>query len=323
MEWANQIGTLEIILVLVFGFLYFLYILKVKRASKSVRSSYSKVFIKTPLRCFYFTLLLIAFLGPLFGNQKKEVKAIGKDIYICVDLSQSMDAIDIQPSRIEKTKFELKKIINAFSSDRIGLIVYSSDAFIQCPLTFDQNALSMFIETLNTGLVSNSGTDFFPPLNMALQKHFSETTTKQTDQNAKIIVLTSDGEDFGDETESIAEKIKEKGIKLFTLGIGTEKGGKIPQGYRFKRDKKGNDVVTKLNSSSLKKLASLTGGKYYEVTDNKNEVSRMIYDINEIKGQLKATKKASSQANKYYFFLSIALVLIVFDFIVPIKMLRI
>ena len=125
---------------------------------------------QTVFRTIYFALFMIAVLGPSFGGSKKEVKSVGKDIMICVDFSKSMDAFDIQPSRLEKIKFEMKKVVEAFNSDRIGIIIFSSEAFMQCPLTYDQNALNLFIETMNSGLVPSSGTDFGPPLRMALKK---------------------------------------------------------------------------------------------------------------------------------------------------------
>ena len=140
------------------------------RIAKLLRTPFYTIVIKLVLRTLFFSLLIISLLGPSFGESKKEVKSIGKDIMFCVDLSKSMDAFDIQPTRLEKVKYEMKKIVGAFSSDRVGVIIFSSEAFMQCPLTFDQNALNLFIETMNTGLVPASGTDFAPPLKMAIQK---------------------------------------------------------------------------------------------------------------------------------------------------------
>ena len=119
-----------------------------------------EVSLKTEL--FFFVFSSPAWTTS-FGETTKEVKSMEKDVFICVDLSQSMNAFDIQPSRIERVKFELKNIIEAFNSDRKGLIMFSNEAFMQCPLTYDNNALALFIQTLNTSLVPNTGTDFAPP----------------------------------------------------------------------------------------------------------------------------------------------------------------
>src|SRR5258708_26446182 len=141
------------------------------------------------VRTVIFVLLIISFLGPSFGDAKKEIKSVGKDIMICVDLSKSMDAFDVQPTRLEKIKFELKKVVNSFNSDRIGVIIFSSEAFMQCPLTYDQNALDLFIETMNTNLVPASGTDFRPPFRMALQKLQDQDGGPRPNQKAKVIIL--------------------------------------------------------------------------------------------------------------------------------------
>jgi len=248
MTLYREIGFFELGLIALFAVLYLLFLWRTFWIFKRMKTSSKAFLFKLVMRSVYFALIVFALLGPSFGEMKREVKSVGKDIYLAVDLSRSMDAFDIQPSRIEKVKFELKNVVNAFSSDRIGLIIFSSDAFLQCPLTYDNNALMMFIETLNTNLVSNTGTDFSPPLRMALMKHTNaDENTQSLKEQSKIILLVSDGEDFGEETAAVASEIKEQGIKLFTLGVGTSQGSKIPTGYRFKRDNEGNDAVSILN----------------------------------------------------------------------------
>ena len=256
MLWYREIGLTEILLATVFLVFYILYIIRVVNIGKRLNTSYSNVFIKVIFRTLYFVLFMIALLGPSFVGSKKEVKSVGKDIMSCVDLSKSMDEFDIQPSRIEKIKYEMKRIVDAFSADRIGVIIFSSEAFVQCPLTYDQNALNLFIETLHSGLVPNTGTDFGPPLKLALKKlQDEETTGPATQSKSKVIVLISDGEDFGEKTEEISREIEEQDIKLFTLGVGTEQGGNIYAGSGLKKDRSGNIVTTRLNSASLRTLA--------------------------------------------------------------------
>ncbi len=238
---------------------------------------------------------------------------------ICVDLSKSMDAFDIQPSRLEKIKFELKKVVEAFNSDRIGVIIFSSEAFMQCPLTYDQNALDLFIETMNTSLVPSSGTDFGPPLQMALQKLQDQEGSPRTNQKSKVIILISDGEDFGEETGKIAKDIEDGGIKLFTLGIGTERGSQIYAGRGYKMDQQGNTVVSKLNSTSLKKLANQTSGQYFEITDYSNDVSRLISTISKIEGETRDARLIDVSANRYFYFLVGALILLILDIVLSVR----
>ncbi|MEM9341314.1 MAG: VWA domain-containing protein, partial [Bacteroidota bacterium] len=251
MNWAHSIGTQELIFILLFVVLYIAFLVRVIRTTKRLDLPFYRVVIKLLLRSAYFGLLIIALLGPSFGDASREIKTVGKDIFFCIDLSQSMNAFDVQPTRLEKVKFELKNIVEAFSSDRIGLIMFSNEAFMQCPLTYDNNALGLFIQTLNTSLVPNYGTDFGPPLAMALKKLTADDSVI-TRSKSKVIILISDGEDFGEETDKIADKVESEGIKLFTLGVGTDVGSQIMTRSGFKKDRQGKEVLTKLNSSSLK-----------------------------------------------------------------------
>src|SRR5687768_14552302 len=198
MLWYRNFGITEIVFIAAFAAFYIFYIIRVIRIAKQLNTPYATVFIKVFIRTVYFALFIIALLGPSFGGSKKEVKSVGKDIMICVDLSKSMDAFDIQPTRLEKIKYEMKRLVSAFNSDRIGVVIFSSEAFMQCPLTYDQNALNLFIETMNSSLVPASGTDFGPALRTALSK-LEEDEGKSNQAKSKIIILISDGEDFGEE----------------------------------------------------------------------------------------------------------------------------
>ncbi len=322
MSWYRSFGITEIVLIAAFLLLYGFYIARVINIAKRLNTPFRSVFIKVLLRTVYFTLFIIALLGPSFGGSKKEVKSIGKDIMICVDLSKSMDAFDIQPTRLEKIKHEMKKLVDAFNSDRIGVIIFGSEAFMQCPLTFDQNALNLFIETMNTGLVPVAGTDFGPPLRMALSK-LEDESESNGQPKSKIIILISDGEDFGEETNEIARDIEQKDIKLFTLGVGTERGGNIYAGNGVKKDRDGRAVVTKLNSSSLRSLANKTDGQYFEINETRNDVSRLINTISKIEGELRDARYVDVTANKYFYFLAIAAFLLLVDILLNIRTVRI
>ncbi len=278
---------------------------------------------KILIRSVAFFFLIVALMGPSFGDTTKEVKSEGKDIYIAIDLSQSMNAEDVAPSRLSKIKYELENnIVEAFSSDRIGLIIFSSEAFVQCPLTYDQSAINLFINTLNTELVPNAGTDFGGPLSIALEK-LNEQGGPVTQTKSKIILLISDGEDFGENTSEAAKKVVSSGMKLFTLGIGTEKGGKIPYRGRFKKDRSGNEVVTKLNPNSLKQPAEDTGGKYFEINESRNDVKRLIRAIGEVEGELRDARQMNASANKFYIPLAIALFFLMLDAFLRLKTIRI
>nr|WP_236676215.1 VWA domain-containing protein [Chryseolinea lacunae] len=303
--------------------MYVFYFIRIIRIAQRLKTPYAKVFIKLVFRTLYFALFIIALLGPSFGGSKKEVKSVGKDIMICVDLSKSMDAFDIQPTRLEKVKYEMKKVVAAFNSDRIGFIIFSSEAFMQCPLTYDQNALNLFIETMNSGLVPASGTDFGPPLRMALKKLEENDTAPNEQAKSKVIILISDGEDFGEDTEDVTREIENRDIKLFTLGVGTEKGGNIYAGNTLKTNRNGLIVVTKLNPKELVSLADKTGGQYFEINETKNDVSRLINTIGKIEGEVRDARFIDVTANKYFYFLAAAAVLFLLDILINIPTIKI
>ncbi|MDX2195012.1 MAG: VWA domain-containing protein [Cytophagales bacterium] len=319
-RWPN---IFELILIGSIVFFYFIYIVRVSYLAIVLKTGFRSVFIKLFFRSIYLILIVISLMSPTFGDIKKEIKSIGKDIYVLIDLSNSMNARDVQPSRLEKVKFELKKIADAFASDRIGLIIFSSDAFVQCPLTYDMGAISLFIETLNSKLVPEAGTDFAPALQLVMKRFEKSDTKGQIEQKSKIVILFSDGEDFGEETQSLANELEDKGIKLFTVGIGTQDGAQIPTEYGFKTDQNGKTVISKLNIDALKRLADITSGKYYEISNIKNEIPKLIKDISGIEGELREVKTIDATANKYFYFLFIALGFIILDVLITIKTIKI
>ena len=323
MNFLKSLDYSEFTLFFLFTIFYSIYIFRIYRINKKIEVSIKKVIYKLILRSSYFFLMIIALLGPSFGDNKKEVNVVGKDIMILVDLSESMNADDIKPTRLEKVKFEMKKIIDQFSSDRIGIIMFSSEAYVQCPLTYDKNALNLFIETLNTSLVPNSGTDFGPALELSLSKLEDETSNNK-EINSKVIILISDGEDFGEDTESSLEQIKSSSIKLFSVGIGSAQGSKILlRNGKFKKDNEGNDVITKLNSNSLKETASYTGGKYFEISNEMSQTDNLISEIVNIKGDYIESKTVDVTENKYFYFLFSALILMLIDFTFSFKIISI
>lgn len=323
MTLFRSFGWVETLWVGLFLVAYGLYLFRIIRISQALNTPFATVFIKLVLRSIVLFLIILAILGPTFGDAKREIKSVGKDIMFCVDLSKSMDAFDVQPTRLEKIKFEMKKIVGAFNSDRLGVIIFSSEAFMQCPLTYDQNALNLFIETMNTNLVPSSGTDFGPPLKMALAK-LDEQDGPSNQQKSKVIVLISDGEDFGEETEEIAREVEDRGFKLFTLGVGTEQGSQIATSRGgYKTDQQGNTVVSKLNPASLKNLASKTDGQYFEINESRNDVNKLINAINKIEGQVRDARLVDVSANRYFYFLLAALILVVLDVMISVRTVRI
>jgi Ca-activated chloride channel family protein len=291
--------------------------------SRRLQTRIQLFWVKLLLRSAFFALLVISILGPSFGGLKKEVKAVGKDILIAIDLSRSLDCRDVQPSRIEKVKFEFKKVLDAFASDRVALVVFGEEPFLYCPFTFDKNALQLLLETANTGVIPSGGTDFGKALELARQK-FRENAAQGTKVSSRIVVLVSDGEDFGEDTDDVVSELEKEGIRVFTLGIGTREGGPVPEpnGDNL-QDEDGNEVLVRLNSSDLMAISSRTNGKYFEITGEKNEVNSLIEAIQGIEGEVWDVQVVDISANKYFYFLFFALVILLLDILFTINIMRV
>jgi len=321
MIWAYPDNNLIIGLAAVFILLYVIYLFRFWRINKKLKVKSHRLIIKLSLRTLYFGLFLVALSGPSIGSAMKEIKQEGKDIFIAVDLSQSMNAQDIGPSRIQRVKFELKNLVKNFNTDRIGLIIFSSEAFIQCPLTFDQNVLQLHLDGLNTELVPNKGTDIAAPLSLALKKFQNDDSQEP---KSKSIILISDGEDFGDNLPDVLDDLGDANIKIFSLGIGTEKGSTIPSRNGIIIDPtSGAPALSKLESTNLKRIASNTNGAYFELSDNVQEIPQLISTIEKLEGAVTGTRMVEASANKYFYFLLAALAFALIDMVLPLRTLSI
>jgi Ca-activated chloride channel family protein len=323
MNWLRAITQSEYLYIVAFLVFYLAYAIRMYFISKKIKISIRHLLLKFILRSTYFSLFIIALLGPSFGDIKKEIKAIGKDIYIAIDLSASMNATDINPSRLEKVKYELALALKSFNSDRVGLIIFSEEAFVQCPLTYDHAAVKLFLETLNTKMLSSGGTDLNAPLSLAYNKFGGEEGINKEEQT-KILILVTDGENFGEQSPNEwLKKIKKAGINLFILGIGSEGGSKVPTETGWKRDNSGQLIASAMYPKEMKEMSLLAEGKYYEVTPETNDVKTMVNQVLKVEGTLKGSRKIESAANKYFYFLFIAFVLVVLDVLITVKTIKI
>lgn len=317
MIWAYPDTNLILTLITVFVLLYAFYLYRFWTINQKIVVKKRSLVWKMILRSLYFSLFLIALAGPSIGNAMKEIKQEGKDIFLAIDLSRSMNAEDVQPSRLQRIKFELKNLVKNFSSDRLGIIIFSSEAFIQCPLTFDQNVIQLHLDGLNTGLVPNSGTDIEAPLNMAYSKFLSD---ESQEPKSKAIILISDGEDFGDELESTLEKLRESNIRVYTMGVGTNSGSTIPRGSGVVIDQETNrPAISRLSSDNLRRIASQTDGDYFELSDDLQEIPQLIDAIANLEGTVMASRTVEASSNKYFYFLLAGLVLAVLDSLLPVR----
>ena len=309
MNLISELSRTEQWFLAIFFILYLVYLGRIFWIARRLDTTAGSSILKFILRSFYFGLMILALLNPSFGEMKGTIKAQGKDIFLLIDVSKSMDATDIQPSRIEKAKFEINRFINKFSNDRIGLIIFSEDAQMLSPLTFDRKAIDYLVPKINTDIFNEGGTNFTPALELAINK-LSKTKSKA---QSKAIILISDGENFGIVDKTIYSQIRRKGINFFAVGIGTLNGITLREGNNLKKDADGNNIITKLDATSMKKIASETRGKYLEINTVSNSFNDLINHVEEITSNLIDERQIDVIENKYFYFLIIALFLLGLD----------
>lgn len=315
MNFNYELTLVEYIFIAAFLILYSVYIGRTLYVAKALGSTARGVVIKFFLRTIYIALMIIALLGPFFGEPERDIIAEGKDIMVMVDVSKSMDASDVQPSRLEKVKFEVQRLSTSLNGNRFGLMVFSSSPFLQAPLTFDLNAFNLFTQTLNTSLVSNTGTDICSALDLGVEK----LTQNRSANTSKILLLFTDGENFGACERKTFSDIKKFDLKLMIVGVGTTNGGRIKDGSNWVKDENGQIVITHLNNAYLRDLAQSTNGNYFEISGQQNAIVDVIEAINSVENRLIDSRKVAVVSNKYRYFLMVVLVLIALDILVTVS----
>ncbi len=266
-----------------------------------------------------FVVLLLALVGlilglvnPKIGTKMETVKREGIDIVFAVDLSKSMLAEDVAPSRLEKSKQLVSQIINQLGNDRIGIVAYAGNAFPVLPITTDYAVAKMFLQSMNTNMVSSVGTSLDEAIKL------SSTYFDKNNKTSKLLIMISDGEDHSEGASDAAEEANKLGIKIITIGVGTEKGGPIPIKQNgvvesFKRDQNNEVVITKLNQESLAEIAKATKGGYINGSNTKEVLDYIKKALNNIqKTEFESTQMADFQS-QFQWFLGIAFALLFLD----------
>ena len=319
MNWNYPFDTTEFFFIFFFLIAYITYIIRTIRVARQLKTTARTIIIKLFLRSITFVLLIISLLGPSFGEDDQEVQAKGKDIFLLVDLSKSMDATDVNPTRLEKVKFEMNRFIENEKSSRIGIIVFSNDAFIQVPLTYDGAALELFIQSLQTDLLPKSGTNICAAAELAYSKLMNGTDPVS---RSKTMVLFTDGENKTDCNRRLYNNLRRFGIGVYIVGVGTKSGISIQANGKPLMDENDQLVISKLDEVFLNTLSKNTNGKYYQLNNAKNEVAQMMTDVSQADGTLVDSRMVTVVSNKYYYFLGAALILILLDVLITIGTFR-
>lgn len=253
--------------------------------------------------------MVIAAAGPQINGGKEKVKIRGIDIVVAMDVSTSMLAQDLKPSRIEKAKLALTDLLEKLEGDRLGVVVFAAQPYTVLPLCDDRSAAEMILNTVSVETVSAQGTDIASAIDHAV---FSFNGSES--DRGKAIIVISDGENHEEDAADAAARAAEKGIIVCTIGIGSSSGTTIPVKdengkVTNKRDGSGNEVITKLNDAALKEIAREGNGSYVKATNSD-------LGLNEIMGQLRELSKTTSETERYtsftpvYYFASAFVVLL-------------
>ncbi|MCK4630669.1 MAG: VWA domain-containing protein [Bacteroidales bacterium] len=274
--------------------------------------------VNRPVVKFLFILIALVFIilgmaRPQFGSKLEEIKRKGIEIVIALDVSNSMLAEDIQPNRLEKAKQAIERLVEKLADDKIGLIVFAGNAYVQIPITSDYASAKMFLSSINTQIVPKQGTAIGSAIDLGINSFSPDN------EASKALIIITDGEDHEDDAVSMAKEAAEKGIVIHVIGVGTPDGSPIPVysgGQRsFRKDRDGNTVITKLNEKILREITSAGNGSYIRATNSRLGLNMLFDQINAMEKQEMDIRKYSEYDEKFQYMIGLALILILFDFI--------
>jgi Ca-activated chloride channel homolog len=278
----------------------------------SPEKSTFKPLLKIIILLLALVCVIMALVNPKMGTKMETVKRQGIDIVFAVDISKSMLAEDIKPNRLEKTKQLVSQIINQLGNDRVGIVGYAGSAYPILPMTTDYSIAKMYLQSMNTNMVSSQGTAFNDAIKLAVD-YFDVKDT------SKLIILVSDGEDHGEGAAEAVELAKEKGVRILTVGVGTENGALIPlkdtKGNisSYKKDQNGENVITKLYPDVLKNIATKTKTKYIFGSSTKEVVEEVKKQLDKIEKTEFESQQIADYESQYQWFLGLGFLLLLVD----------
>jgi len=282
--------------------------------------SRSRPIFKFLLLLLTLWLIIIGIANPQIGSKMEEVKREGVDIIIALDLSNSMLAEDIKPNRLTRSIQAVSKLIDRLQGDRIGLVVFGGEAYVQLPITTDYSAAKMFLSTIGTDIMPTQGTAIGAAIELAVQSFGTNDLEGQEETNKTIIVIT-DGENHEDDAIEQAQLAFEKNISVHTIGMGLSKGGPIPIYHRgiqtgYKKDKSGSTVISKLNETMLQQIAVAGGGSYIRANNIQTGLNALFSELNKMEKVNIGSKIFTDYEDRFQYFLGLAIFLLILEFFI-------
>jgi len=268
---------------------------------------------KQLLKCILISVgvlfLCLALLRPQWDKSEETIVQEGRDLYIALDISRSMLATDCAPYRLHFAKEKIKKLVKKLSCERVGLILFSGSAFVQCPLTSDYGAFYLYLDAVDAELISSGTTALDQAITQALHS-FAATP----DRKSKLLVLFTDGEDFSHNLHDIKQEAAQAGLSIFTIGVGTPEGAPVPlfdahgKLLGHQKDAQGGVVISRLNEGILRSLSGDAGGSYIRAVDNDDDIATFIRAVHAFEKEHISERKHSRYEDQYHYFLLVSFI---------------
>jgi len=312
----------------VFFILFYVMVLQRKSRIKKMGESHlikrltperpvQKLWVKFTLYSLIYAMIILALANPQIGSKLEKVERKGVDLMIALDVSNSMLAQDIKPNRLARAKRAISKLVDQLQGDRIGIVVFAGHAYVQLPITSDYSAAKLFINTIDTDVVPTQGTSIGQAISLSMEA-FNDS------KHEKAIIVITDGEDHDDDPVSVAEAAAEKGVSVYTIGIGLPEGAPIPvfsngQQTGFKKDLNGKTVVTKLDEITLQKVAAAGKGIYVRANNTTAGLKDVFQRINKMEKQKYETKEFSDYEDRFQYLVALAIFFLIIEFLMSDK----
>ncbi len=328
MQFENSTYLYLLFLIPLFFGLFYLYVIWRKNAIKKLgdeelvlqlmqQHSLKRKAIKHTLLILAFTCFIIGLANLRMGSKKQKITGESAEVIICFDVSNSMLANDVKPDRLTQAKITTSQLIEKLASNKIGLIVFAGQSYVQMPLTNDSRAALMYLNTISTNMVSSQGTNIGTAIETALSEF--EAGGEDDSKKGKAIIIITDGESHDENAVEMAKKAADKNIKIVALGVGTTTGGPIPlkkdnKNDGFKKDKEGNIILTKLNEPIMRELATESDGLYMNVNEGRKVIQKVYDEVDALDKTKDDTYAFSEYANHFQIFLGLGLFFLSLEF---------
>ncbi len=275
-----------------------------------------KLLIKTVLLSCASFFFFLALLQPQWGKRDQMVEQEGRELFIALDISRSMLAGDIKPDRLAFAKAKIKQLLHQLPSERVGLLVFSGAAVVQCPLTRDRSLFTLFLNQVDASTISG-GTTALDQVIEKVVNVFEELPARKN----KILVIFTDGEDFSRNLAQLKEKAQEIGLHIFTYGVGTEQGAPIPlidnEGVAtgYEKNEQGNVILSRLNEGILRSLSRETGAHYTSPTQSNDDIENLVAQVDHYEKETLEGKELSTHQDRYFYFLAVTFVCLLVEWL--------